>query len=278
MNILKLLIVLVATGTLMTSCVSKKKLAEANANLKLMENAKLDCETAAAKTQVQLKKLKDQVGGLQTQVDSFKQVLGSQPKDGGQLISTLKSMEILSPAQAEGIEQSLAAISASGGTKEQLQATMINNLKSAIGVANDTDVNVASDKGNLYIDITDHMFFNSGSADLTDRAKMVIGKVAKILNAYPDMAFMIEGHTDNKPMHSACTPDNWDLSIRRATAVVRLLQKQHGIKPERMTAAGRGEYDPIQPNDTPAHRAENRRITIVIMPQLDQFFKLLVKK
>ena len=160
----------------------------------------------------------------------------------------------------------------------QLKTALVSNLKEAIGEANDTDIIVQSDKGNLYIDMSDHMFFNSGSSDLTPRAKMIIGKVAKILNAHPDMQFMVEGHTDNRPMHSGCVPDNWDLSIRRATSVVRVLQKEHKVNPERMIAAGHSEYAPVEANDTPAHRSQNRRISIVMMPQLDQFFKLLVKK
>ncbi len=122
------------------------------------------------------------------------------------------------------------------------------------------------------------MFFSSGSADLTAKGKSVMDKVAKLLNANSDIKFMVQGHTDNQPMHTACVPDNWDLSIRRATTVVRLLQKQYGINPASMMAAGHGEYEPVAANDTPAHRAQNRRITIVMMPQLDQFFKLLEKK
>jgi chemotaxis protein MotB len=134
-----------------------------------------------------------------------------------------------------------------------------------------------SDKGNIYVDISDHMYFSSGSADLSSKAKSVLEKVAKILNAHPDMHFMVEGHTDSMPMHSACVPDNWDLSIRRATAVVRLLQKEYKVDPTRMVAAGHAQYEPVQPNDTPAHRAKNRRISIILTPQLDQYFKLLGK-
>jgi chemotaxis protein MotB len=107
---------------------------------------------------------------------------------------------------------------------------------------------------------------------------VIVEKLAKILNANPDLRFFIEGHTDNQPIHTACVPDNWDLSIRRATAVVRILQTEYKIDPKRMVAAGHGEYEPVQANDTPAHRSQNRRITIVMTPQLDQFFKLLVKK
>jgi chemotaxis protein MotB len=280
MRITRLAIVLIALSSLLTACVTKKKYNALDQSMKMLQNTETDCETKQAKSAVAIKKLNDQLKDMQVTVDSFKQQADAAKAAGGnnQLISVLKDMSVLTPEQADNVSQSLQTISTANQTPEALKAALVSNLKSAIGGDNDTDISVQSDKGSLYIDLTDHMFFNSGSADLTDRAKMVIGKVAKILNAYPDMHFMIEGHTDNVPMHTACVPDNWDLSIKRATAVVRILQKQYGIKPERMIAAGRGEYDPIAANDTPIHRSENRRITIVITPQLDQFFKLLVKK
>ena len=130
----------------------------------------------------------------------------------------------------------------------------------------------------MYIDISDKMLFNSGKSAVTEKAKAVLGKVAKVLNAYPDMEFMVEGHTDSISMHTDCIDDNWDLSVKRATSVVRILQKQYGIQPARMSAAGRGQYLPVDENDTAEGRSHNRRTRIVILPQLDQFFKLLVKK
>ena len=122
------------------------------------------------------------------------------------------------------------------------------------------------------------MLFNSGKFTVTDKAKIVLGKVAQVLNAYPDIEFMVEGHTDTVNMHNQCIEDNWDLSVKRATSVVRILQNQYGIKPSRMTAAGRSQYVPVDDNDTADGRSHNRRTRIVILPQLDQFFKLLVKK
>lgn len=281
MKIYQLIVVFLVTSTFMTSCVSTKKFNALNGDLQKAKNELADCQTLQAKAQVATKKLGDQVKDLQTQLDDSKAQLEAAnakaaANNGSQLLNTLKDMNIITDAQAQSISQSLSSISSEN--KGTLNTTLINNLKSAIGGQNDTDIIVQSDKGNLYIDLSDHMFFNSGSSELTPRAKVIVEKLAKILNANPDLHFFIEGHTDNQPIHTACVPDNWDLSIRRATAVVRVLQNEYKIDPKRMVAAGHGEYEPVQANDTPAHRSQNRRITIVMTPQLDQFFKLLVKK
>jgi len=121
--------------------------------------------------------------------------------------------------------------------------------------------------------------FKSGSYDVTDRAKEVLGKVAKVLKNQPDIEFMVEGHTDSVVYRSnGVLLDNWDLSVKRATTVVRLLQNSYGLDPAHMTAAGRSQYVPVADNSTADGRAANRRTRIVILPQLDQFFKLLEKK
>ena len=113
---------------------------------------------------------------------------------------------------------------------------------------------------------------------MTKAAKDVLAKVAAVLKNQPDIEFMVEGHTDNVPFKSGVLLDNWDLSVKRATAVVRILQNEYGLDPAKMAAAGRGEYQPLTSNDTPEGRAANRRTRIVILPQLDQFFKLLEPK
>jgi len=127
----------------------------------------------------------------------------------------------------------------------------------------------------VFISISDKMLFKSGSYDVSDNAMDVLGKVAQVLNSKPDIEFMVEGHTDNVKIKNSCIADNWDLSVKRATSVVRILQNKFGIDPKRMTAGGRGEYIPLQSNDTAEGKAANRRTRIVILPQLDQFFKLL---
>jgi chemotaxis protein MotB len=152
------------------------------------------------------------------------------------------------------------------------------NLKGAIGDLDDKDINIKVDKGVVYIDISDKLLFKSGRYEVTEKAKAVLGKVAKVLKGHPDIEFMIEGHTDTVPYQSGVLLDNWDLSVKRATSVIRILQNEYGMDPVKMAAAGRGEYNPLTDNNTAEHRAVNRRTRIVILPQLDQFFKLLEPK
>jgi chemotaxis protein MotB len=155
---------------------------------------------------------------------------------------------------------------------------LVMNLKGAIGNLDDKDINIKVDKGVVYVDISDKLLFKSASYEVTDRAREVLGKVAKVLNAQPDIEFIVEGHTDSVPIKTAGILDNWDLSVKRATTVVRILQDNYGVDPKRMTAAGRSQYIPLGDNTTAEGRAANRRTRIVIQPQLDQFFKLLEPK
>jgi chemotaxis protein MotB len=161
---------------------------------------------------------------------------------------------------------------------KQIAFLSVNNLKGAIGDLNDKDIDIKVDKGVVYVDISDKLLFASGKYDVTPAAKEVLGKVAKVLKNQPDIEFMVEGHTDTKPYHRGVLLDNWDLSVKRATAVVRILQKQYGLEPAKIAAAGRGEYQPVATNDTEDGRALNRRTRIIILLQLDQFFKLLERK
>ncbi|HEX4851129.1 MAG TPA: OmpA family protein, partial [Puia sp.] len=139
-------------------------------------------------------------------------------------------------------------------------------------------INIKVDKGVVYIDISDKLLFKSGSYVVTEKAKEVLGKVALVLKNQPDMEFMVEGHTDNVPYKRLPLEDNWDLSVKRATAVVRILQNKYGLPPAHITAAGRSEYINVASNDSKEGRAANRRTRIVVLPQLDQFFKLLEPK
>jgi chemotaxis protein MotB len=158
-----------------------------------------------------------------------------------------------------------------------MNMALVINLKSAIGNLDDQDVNIKVDKGVVYVDISDKMLFKSGSYDVTDHAKEVLGKVAKVLMSQPEVEFMVEGHTDNAAFKRGLLEDNWDLSTKRATSVIRILQNTYHMPPAKMTAAGRGEYVPIASNETKEGMAANRRTRIVILPQLDQFFKILEK-
>jgi chemotaxis protein MotB len=197
-------------------------------------------------------------------------------------------MSVISASQAESIKKSMENIGAKDvyiqslqeqmARKDSLNMALVMNLKGAVGNLDDKDINIKVDKGVVYIDISDKLLFKSGKYQVTDEAKTVLGKVALVLKNQPDIEFMVEGHTDNVPYKNGVLLDNWDLSVKRATAVVRILQTQYGLDPVKMSAAGRGEYMPVTSNDTPEGRAANRRTRIVILPQLDQFFKLLEPK
>jgi chemotaxis protein MotB len=271
------------------SCVSQKKFKAAEAKIDSLTaaNAKLasdlkNCNDLTSQDASQKTALQNQIDALNKQIDFLKQ-------NHDATLKQLQDLSVISNSQAESIKKSLDNIGAKDSYIQNLQAelahkdsvnmALVMNLKGAIGNMDDKDINIKVEKGVVYIDISDKLLFKSGSYDVTEGAKEVLGKVATVLKAQPDIEFMVEGHTDNKAYHRpGGLTDNWDLSVKRATSVVRILQKQYGLDPAHITAAGRSEYVPVSPNDTEEGRAANRRTRIVILPQLDQFFKLLEKK
>jgi chemotaxis protein MotB len=204
------------------------------------------------------------------------------------LLNQLSNFSVLSAAQSESIRKSLENISAkdqyiqnlqiSLQKKDSLNLALVMNLKGALQNVNDEDVNVKVEGSAVFISISDKMLFKSGSYEITPRAKEVLGKVAAVIKAQPDVQFMVEGHTDTNPIKTSFIKDNWDLSVLRSTAVVRVLQQNYGLDPRRMIAAGRSQYVPVATNNTAEDRSLNRRTRIVILPQLDQFFKLMEPK
>lgn len=275
------------------SCVSTKKFQAlstkyANLNEQLVASQK---ETKACRDEkAELERQRSildaqreaQIGSLKDQVEMLK-------KNNNVALKQLEDLSVISSSQAESIKKSLdnigskdayiQSIQQAADRKDSLNMALVMNLKGAIGDLNDKDVNIKVDKGVVYVDISDKVLFKTGSFDLSDQAKTVLGKVALVLKNQPDIEFMVEGHTDNVALNgNKDLLDNWDLSVKRATTIVRMFQKQYGMEPAKMVAAGRSEYLPIADNATEAGRSQNRRTRIVILPQLDQFFKLLERK
>jgi len=279
------------------SCVSPKKLQDAETKYGQLNGAYADlqgkyrdAQDVITKSKTDAERASDKTKSLQGTIDELNKQVDFLKSNNNVVLSQLKDMSVVSGAQAESIKKSLDNIGAkdlyiqglqsSMARKDSINMNLVMNLKGAIGDLNDGDINVKVDKGVVYVDISDKLLFKSGSFNITDKAKVVLGKVAKVLAAQPAIEFMVEGHTDSKQLISGgnLMEDNWDLSVKRATTIVRVLQDTYGIDPKRMTAAGRSEYIPVTENDTPENRAANRRTRIVILPQLDQFFKLLEKK
>ncbi|MBL0100313.1 MAG: flagellar motor protein MotB [Saprospiraceae bacterium] len=159
--------------------------------------------------------------------------------------------------------------------KDSVNLALAMNLKKSLSDFNDSDVSIEVKKGVVYISLSDNMLFKTASANINAGADKVLAKIAGILNDQKELDILVEGHTDNVPMANECIADNWDLSAKRATAVVRMLQTKYKVDPSRMTAGGRSEYIPKSSNASPAGKAENRRTEIIILPKLDQFFKLM---
>jgi chemotaxis protein MotB len=160
---------------------------------------------------------------------------------------------------------------------DSLNMVLTNNLTRSLSREELADVNVQVQKGVVYISLSDNMLYRSGSYEITDAAGQTLGKIAKIIKDYSDYEVLIEGNTDNVPIAKANIRNNWDLSALRASSVVQALQNNYGVDPKRLSAAGRGEYNPIAPNTSDAGKARNRRTQIIITPKLDQFMELIDK-
>ena len=276
---------LMGLGLTMFSCVSTKKfeslqgkLNEAEISIKGYQAQIQSCRDEKAVIDRNRAALESKIGLLEEQNNMLK-------KNNNQALKQLEDLSVISSSQAESIKKSLENIGAKDNyiqglqrqmsRKDSLNMALVINLKGAIGNLDDKDINIKVDKGVVFVDISDKLLFKSGSYDITDQAKEVLGKVATVLKNQPDIEFMVEGHTDDVPFTKGLLADNWDLSAKRATTVVRMLQKEYGMDPAKMAAAGRAEYLPVASNGTPEGKAANRRTRIVILPQLDQFFKLL---
>ena len=284
---------LLLVGTLF-SCVSTKKYQALNdkyasLNNQLIESQKETKACKDEKTEADRQRAiadaqrEAQLAALRDQVDMLK-------KNNNVALKQLEDLSVISSSQAESIKKSLDNIGAkdsyiqsiqqAAARKDSLNMALVMNLKGALGDLSDQDVNIKVDKGVVYVDISDKVLFKTGSFDVSDKAKVVLSKVATVLKAQPDLEYMVEGHTDNVTLNgnNDLMQDNWDLSVKRATTIVRLLQKQYGLNPAQLVAAGRSEYRPIADNSSAEGKARNRRTRIVVLPQLDQFFKLLERK
>lgn len=279
----------VVLTVLLSSCVSKKVLKSEKVRYETLQ-------TAYNELQARLKDCNDltaagraQKAALEAELAQLKKENAFLKDNNNQALKQLEQLSVISSSQAESIKKSLENIGAKDNyiqslqselsRKDSLNMALVMNLKGAIGNIDDKDINIKVDKGVVYIDISDKMLFTSGSYQITPRAKEVLGKVALVLKNQPNIEFMVEGHTDNVPYKAgAGLIDNWDLSVKRATTVVRTLQNDYGLNPAKMAAAGRSEYNPIADNASAEGRSANRRTRIVILPQLDQFFQLLEKK
>ena len=283
MKTLKLSILFVAI--FLTSCISQKKYSDSENRAQLAEDRAQLCENDLKSKQNEILVLHANLGNETNKVNKLEKQIDYFKSTNTNLLDRLSDLSVVSKTGAESIKQSLEALNeqnryikdltTSIQRKDSLNLVLVMNLKRSLDDFDDEDINIEVKKGVVYVSISDRMLFKSGSYKISNRAEEVIGKISKIINDHDELDILVEGHTDNVPIATDCIDDNWDLSVKRATSIVRLMQTKFGVEPERMTAGGRSEYIPKSTNETTDGRALNRRTEIVILPKLDQFFELL---
>ena len=270
----KFILGFIGMAVLLSSCVSQKKYADLESQQKETQDL-LNSATVKLNTCLEEKATAD--ARLQTLADQNDFLKANNQE----LINNMGNLTTLTAKGAENLEKSLESLQEKDLTIRKLQnaitrrdsvnLALVQSLKGVLGNLDDQDIEINVEKGVVFISISDKLLFSSGSYNVTARAKEILGKVAQVVNNKPDFEFMVEGHTDDVPYRKGVLLDNWDLSVKRATAVVRILQNDYRVDPKRMTAAGRSQYIPISPTE----KSKNRRTRIVVLPKIDQFYSMI---
>ena len=263
----------------LSSCVSKKQFTELEARLKEKEEL-LDTAT------VKLNSCLADYAAANARVEAMRDQLSDLRKANQDLIDTKGNLTTLTQKGAENLEKSLESLQERDlkitrlqdalNRKDSVTLAVVSSLKAAVGIDN-PNIQVNVEKGVVFISIADKLLFKSGSYNVTDAAKTVLADVAKVINSKPDFEAMVESHTDNVPYAKGVLIDNWDLSVKRATSVVRVLESLE-VNPQQLIAAGRSSYMPLVENTTSENRATNRRTRIVVLPKIDQFYEMIEKE
>ena len=265
---------------LMTSCVSNKKFASLQSDYTTLQGktnaiakANDDCQTSLGAANVKIAGLQDQLQAERSHVASLQSALDKSLTSATQGNVNISKLVDEINSSNKYIQQLVA----SKNKSDSLNMILTNNLTRSLSNDEMKDVDVQVLKGVVYISLSDNMLYKSGSYEIADKASVTLSKIAKIITDYKDFEVLIEGNTDNVPITKTNIRNNWDLSALRASSVVQALQNNYGVDPKRLTAGGRGEYNPIASNDTEAGKIKNRRTQIIITPKLDQFMELIDK-
>lgn len=261
-----------------TGCVSTKKFntLQADYNTLYTRNSQLTREGEDCKSN--LDKARVQISGLQAQINSAREHVKALQSALDKCLTSTSQGNVNISKLVDEINASnkyIQALIASKSKSDSLNMILTNNLTRSLSREEMKDVDVKVLKGVVYISLSDNMLYKSGSYEISDLAGSTLSKIAKIIMDYKDYDVLIEGNTDNVPISRPNIRNNWDLSTLRASSVVQALQNNYGVDPKRLTAGGRGEFNPIGTNDTPDGKIKNRRTEIIITPKLDQFMDLI---
>lgn len=272
--LLSLLIVLT-----LSSCVSSKKYAT-------LEEKQKETQDLLNTATVKLNSCLEEKASASAKVSVLEQRITDLQSTNKNLIESNKDLTMLTSKGASNVEKTLESMKEKDlkitrlqdaiNKKDSVMLALVTSLKKEVGI-DDPDIEVNVEKGVVFISIADKLLFKTGSYIVTEKAKAVLAKVAKVVNSKPDFECMVEGHTDSRSFQKGVLLDNWDLSVKRATSVVRVLQDLK-VNPAQLIAAGRSFYVPLVENDNAENRARNRRTRIVVMPKIDQFYDMIEKE
>jgi len=272
------LFIVLAAGLMMTSCASKKDLANCQTENKSLTEKLQDAREDLAGKNARIQALEDQQKGLQQALKAAEAKYAKLQESLDKSLTNASQNNISIEKLVDQINESNQYIRHLVEVKsksDSLNMVLTNNLTRSLSKEELKEVDVQVLKGVVYISLADNMLYKSGSYEINSRAAETLSKIAKIIKDYKDYDVLIEGNTDNVPIKKTNIRNNWDLSTLRASSVVQALQNDYGVDPNRLTAGGRGEYNPIASNDTEVGKQRNRRTQIIITPKLDEFMDLI---
>jgi len=263
------------TLLLCTSCVTKKKFmmteAARMASIDSLQNLLTDCRNTGDQMTAQIKKLLRDTTQMGNSIRQYQSMLSTNMTEQEKLNALLSQKKNELSERERTINELQDMINAQNEKVKQL----LSSVKDALLGFSSDELTVREKDGKVYVAMSDKLLFQSGSARLDKRGEEALGKLAEVLNKQTDIDVFIEGHTDNKPINTVQFKDNWDLSVIRATSVVRILIKNYGVNPLQIQPSGRGEYMPVDDNETAEGRSKNRRTEIIMAPKLDKLFQML---
>ncbi|MFD0991577.1 OmpA/MotB family protein [Tenacibaculum geojense] len=268
----------------LTSCVSKKKYTELEEQYNTTKGNLQQTTLEKQELEAKFAKIQERVDDYNTKINSLKNFNSSLQKENNVKLDMVGNTAVISNSLKEKMRETLKKVDPSElanakTLKDSMNIAVAYNLKKSIDTSdlNPDDVNINIDETVVMISVSDNMLFNTASYKVKKRAYKLIEQLANVINSEPSMDVMIEGHTDSRPISNGVVQDNWDLSVKRATSIVRILEKKYNVESNRLIAAGRGSSMPIVDNKTSANRARNRRTRIVILPNLDKFFGMMAE-
>lgn len=268
----KLSIIGVASIVLLSSCVSKKKYVALEDNL-------AQTQSRLTKTQVEKEELETKMAKIEARVEEYNSKINSLKEINDSQYTTVDDVAVMSNNTKANMRKTLenvdpAKLAEAKTLQDSMNLAVSYKLKQSIADEGE-DVDVSIDKTVVMINISDELLFNTAGYRVSNKADNVLKKLADVINSEPSMEVMVEGHTDSRTINTPLFEDNWDLSVKRATSIVRELQNKYDVNPTQLIAAGRSSYLPLVENDSKENMAKNRRTKIVILPNLDKFFALM---